>query len=184
MKKIFLSFRVILWCLPWAWLRAEPPEDHIPYNQCVQALTAKKYEPAFKCLHSFAVADSTPTALSLDAKQRIAWMYYKGQGVAKNDQQAFTFVQEPAAQGIAEAQKLLGTLYLNGHGTSADPEKAYFWFKKAADQKDGMAERQVCWMLKKGIGVTANPSEGKKWCARAVEQCQRAAPLLYCGEGE
>lgn len=63
----------------------------------------------------------------------------KGEGVARNAQQAAYWYTRAAEQNIAPAQLNLGIMYLRGEGVAADMQKARVWLEKAAHLGDNRA---------------------------------------------
>ena len=62
-------------------------------------------------------------------------------------------LEEPAAQGDAKAQYLLGYLTFYGHGTNPSDEKAFALFEKAAAQGHARARSFMAYMYDEGRGV-------------------------------
>ncbi|WP_169392124.1 MULTISPECIES: tetratricopeptide repeat protein [Psychrobacter] len=63
----------------------------------------------------------------------------KGQGVAKNTQQAVQWYTRAAEQGVAPAQLNLGIMYLRGEGVQPNLQQARKWLEKAAMRGDNRA---------------------------------------------
>ncbi len=61
-------------------------------------------------------------------------MYARGIGVAKDDQEAFYWLDKAATQGYAGAQQKIGEKHLEGSGVPRDLVQAYMWFDLAAAQ--------------------------------------------------
>jgi len=68
------------------------------------------------------------------AQTLIGSMYAYGEGVERNDNEAFKWLSRAANTGSAQAQYNLAILYEKGFGTSKNKEQAQKWFKAAADQ--------------------------------------------------
>ncbi|KOR31765.1 hypothetical protein TI05_11545 [Achromatium sp. WMS3] len=68
------------------------------------------------------------------AQTALAVMYWQGQGVTKNPDQAFKWANKAAKQGDPNAQFVLAILYVRGIGTNKNPELAVQWLRKAAAQ--------------------------------------------------
>jgi TPR repeat protein len=63
----------------------------------------------------------------------LGWSYFKGLGVAQNEEKAAAEFAKAAEGGIANAMNDLGALYQRGGGgLPYDPQKAMEWFRKAA----------------------------------------------------
>jgi TPR repeat protein len=78
-----------------------------------------------------------------DAQQRLADLYYLGQGVPRNYTQAALWYRRAAEQGNARAQFQLGHLYDVGLGIEHDYTQYRYWTRKAADQGHEDAVREV-----------------------------------------
>lgn len=70
----------------------------------------------------------------VDAQYNLGIMYYHGDGVAKNHDEALKWFHLSAEQGDAEAQFNLGFMYGRGEGTAKDHRASMEWFQKAASQ--------------------------------------------------
>ena len=63
----------------------------------------------------------------------------KGEGVAKNTQQALKWYTSAAQQGVAPAQLNLAIMYLRGEGVQPNVQQARIWLEKAAMRGDNRA---------------------------------------------
>ena len=66
-------------------------------------------------------------------------MYFTGQGVKQDKEEAVKWYRKAAEQGYASAQYNLGNIYGNGRGVKQDYVEAVKWYRKAADQGDADA---------------------------------------------
>lgn len=64
----------------------------------------------------------------------VGHMYHYGEGVAKNDKEAFTWIKKAADLGDIQAINELGFMYLQGEGTKKDRDMAKFYLNKACNQ--------------------------------------------------
>lgn len=69
-----------------------------------------------------------------NAQTWLGLMYYKGQGVQKDDAVSVIWWQEAAEQGNKWAQFNLGLMYANGEGVLKDNAVAARWYRKSAEQ--------------------------------------------------
>ena len=97
-------------------------------------------------------------------------MYYYGEGVAQNYEEAFGWYKKAAEQGDADAQYRLGEMYENEEGVAQDYEEAFGWYKKAAEQGDADAQNTLGWMYLNGRGVTEDDQQAVEWFRKAAEQ--------------
>jgi membrane associated rhomboid family serine protease len=89
---------------------------------------------------------------------------------AKNYQEAFELLTQPAVNGNALAQTDLGWMYDNGLGVTKDYGKARTWFEMAAKQGNPSAEFNLGVMYANGHGVDADSSVAAKWYKMAADQ--------------
>ena len=68
------------------------------------------------------------------AQYNLGIMYYKGQGVPRDDAEALQWFRKAAEQGYAKAQYNLGVMYGNGRGVPQDYAQAHMWFNLAASR--------------------------------------------------
>jgi uncharacterized protein len=67
------------------------------------------------------------------AQSTVGLMYYKGNGVAQDDREAFYWFRLAADQGDARAQFNLGGIYFEAQGVPQDFAEAAKWWRLAAD---------------------------------------------------
>jgi len=58
-------------------------------------------------------------------------------------EERFSWLEKAAAQGLSEAQYLLGKCFETGNGTNLDKNVAVIWYEKAA--KQGFTAAQIAW---------------------------------------
>ena len=68
-------------------------------------------------------------------------MYFTGQGVPRDDIQAFAWYRRAARQGNALAQNNLALMYANGNGVKRDDVRALMWFNLAAANMESESAR-------------------------------------------
>lgn len=86
------------------------------------------YSESFKRYAMAAEADDA------EAQYTLGKMYYLGQGVKENIEEAFYWFIKSAENGNADAQNWLGDSYYYGKGIAKDYEEAIKWYKIAAHQ--------------------------------------------------
>ncbi|MHC2463486.1 tetratricopeptide repeat protein [Bradyrhizobium embrapense] len=97
----------------------------------------------------------------------------QGIGVERNEQQAAVWLRR-AAEGVPEAQLMIGRLVADGRGVPADPKAARGWFARAAE--GGITDAQVALaeMLVNGRG-------GPQDAPAALKLCEQAAANGHAG---
>jgi len=68
------------------------------------------------------------------AQDKLASMYYAGQGVAQDYTQALFWYRKAAEQGNVDAQNNLGMMYDMSYGVTWKPGQNASWYHKAAEQ--------------------------------------------------
>ena len=107
----------------------------------------------------------------IEAQFQLGTMYFYGQGVEQDLEEAFNWVHKAAVQGHIEAQFQLGTMYFYGNGVERDLEKAVHWLRKAAGQ-GGHAEAQFVLGGRYfyGQGAEQDLKEAFRWYRKAAGQ--------------
>jgi TPR repeat protein len=111
------------------------------------------------------------------AQYRLGRMYFRGEGVPKDDAEAIRWSRKAAEQGYAAAQRNLGVAYAKGQGVPKDEAEAVRWYRKAAEQGDARAQVNIGWAYASGRGVAKDEREAVRWYRRAAEQGYAAAQL-------
>ena len=75
------------------------------------------------------------------AQAMLGMAYYKGEGVARDLDEAAKWFRKAAEHGVASAQGLIGACCLLGAGAAENGYEGNRWLSKAADQGDAFAER-------------------------------------------
>jgi TPR repeat protein len=70
-------------------------------------------------------------------------MYYDGDGVTRDYDEALRWFRAAAAQGSPRAQSAIAAMYEGGVGVRRDPVSAYAWFSLAADSGDASARQKL-----------------------------------------
>ena len=65
------------------------------------------------------------------AQFTLAWMYFNGIGVEKDEEKAFEWYEKSAKLNYIPAQLALAEMYSNGIGVEKDEEKASEWYEKS-----------------------------------------------------
>jgi len=100
-------------------------------------------------------------------------------GLVVDYAQAAAFYGLAVAQGLDEAQFMLGIYYFCGSGVARDPVEALRWFQLAAAQGHPDALFWVAGCHEQGFGVAADVAEAIRWYRRAqAAGCTGAADKL------
>jgi hypothetical protein len=90
----------------------------------------------------------------LAAQTDLGVRYSRGEGVAKDYQEAARWYRLAAEQGHALAQLMIGQMYYEGKGLPQDFAEALKWFRKAADKEWAIFQHNIAVMYAKGQGVS------------------------------
>jgi uncharacterized protein len=85
----------------------------------------------------------------MDAQYNLGIIYYHGEGVPRNFEEALVWFLKAAEQNDADAQYNLGFMYGRGEGVKKDQDQSLAWFGKAAEQGHTGAQEILEKMIKK-----------------------------------
>ena len=100
--------------------------------------------PSLSFASSFEATKKKALSGNAKAQYNLAYMYLKGQGVAKDYKDALKWFKKSALQGHTQAQYNLAVMYDNGEGVAKNYKGALKWYKKAAMQGDALCSIQPC----------------------------------------
>ena len=103
------------------------------------------------------------------AQHKLGLAYAAGNGVSKDDFEAFSWIRKAAVQGNADGEYALGNMYMSGRGTAKNNKEAVYWYRKAAEQGKSSAYTNLGWMYQKGLGVPKSYDEALRWYRKAAE---------------
>ena len=96
----------------------------------VKAYKNKNFKKAYKLWRGAAANGNSKAQFFLGN------MFYKGIGVAQNDDKAVKWFKRSAEQGSIRAQNNLGTMYMRGLGVTKNNLRAFMWLHITAIQGD------------------------------------------------
>ena len=94
-------------------------------------------------------------------------MYFDGEEVEKDLDEAIRWYRLSAENGHLDAQVKLGLMYTKGIGVSIDSNEAFKWFMRANRDREARYRLGVAYM--NGLGVEKNTEEGAKWYTLAAK---------------
>ena len=113
---------------------------------------------------------TTAESGDMDAQSELAFKFAKGEGVEKNDEEAYKWFLKAAEQGDASSQFNLGVMYAKGRSVEQDYSEAFNWYKKAAEQGDVNSQAALSMMYMKGIGCEKDYKDSFDWTLRAAKR--------------
>jgi TPR repeat protein len=140
--------------------------------QCSQAAKEGKFADALNLCKQAAAQGNDA------AQHHLGLLYFNGDGVAQDYQEAVRLNRLSAAQGNSSAQGFLGMVYFNGKGISQDYYEAKKWFELAAAQGNATAQGFLGVMHGQGLGVAQDYQEAAKWFRLAAEQGDSSAQVM------
>ncbi|HEY5290352.1 MAG TPA: tetratricopeptide repeat protein [Caulobacteraceae bacterium] len=108
-----------------------------PVGDAKAAIGRGDYSGALRLLEPLASSGNAA------AEYELARMYVGGQGVARSDAVAATWLRRSADQGNANAELLLALFYARGQGVPQDDKEGIAWLDKAAAQGGPDARTQL-----------------------------------------
>lgn len=111
------------------------------------------------------------------AQRDLAVMYLKGEGVAKDGNEAVRLFEQAAAQQSASARFYLGVLYEAGRGVPKDQKRAISWYLLAAEQDHTEAQHNLATLYALGRGTPRNYDLARRWFTKAAEAGAAASQL-------
>jgi TPR repeat protein len=113
----------------------EPADPHAA-RQPVRATPVSKDDAEVQQVFAEALTAATERANQGEAaaQKDLGVMYYLGQGVPRDDAQAFEWFTRAAEQRDHVAQYFLGVMHAEGHAVPVDYVQARMWLGLAADQ--------------------------------------------------
>ncbi len=85
----------------------------------------------------------------VDAQYNLGIIYYHGEGVPRNYEEALSWFHKAAEQNDADAQYNLGFMYGRGEGIEKSHAQSVAWFKRAAEQGHKGAQEILEKMMRK-----------------------------------
>jgi TPR repeat protein len=125
--------------------------------------TQKDPLKAFEWLHRSAESGNPK------AETNLGVVYWRGDGVAKDDAVGFTWLYKAALQGFPAAQERLAGAYARGIGTPKNESAAFDWYLKAALNGDAISQLGLCDLYQKPASGEMDPTMAYAWCSIAQE---------------
>jgi localization factor PodJL len=99
---------------------------------------------------------------------RLGALYEKGNGVARDLNEARRLYLAAAEKGNANAMHNIGVLYAEGIDGKPDFKAAADWFRKSASRGIADSQYNLAVLYARGIGIERNLNEAYKWFAPAA----------------
>ncbi|CAB4426627.1 unnamed protein product [Rhizophagus irregularis] len=96
--------------------------------------------------------------------------YQRGNGIGKNEVEAFKWYKKSAKQEYSNSQNKLGYFYEGGIGVEKDLEKAFYWYQKAAENGNKIGQYNLGRFYQYGNIVEKSEVEAFKWYKKSAEK--------------
>lgn len=116
---------------------------------------------------AIAVARPLAAAGNADAQLMVALLYWRGQGVERDDRTAFEWMSKAAAAKQSEALNHLGRMYEIGEGVDKDERQAFKSFESAAESGSAGGQFNVARAYQHGIGTRRDLIRARYWYEQA-----------------
>ena len=154
MRRLLFIFSLCLILAPLAW--GDYQDGRKAYNRGDYATALKELLPLAEQGHA-------------GAQYFIGYMYYKGQGVDQDGEEAVKWFRMAAEQGDVKSQVRLGVMYRLGLTVLKNYEEAKKWLRMAAEQGDTKAQYNLALMYFRGEGMQQDNTEAVKWYRKAAD---------------
>lgn len=135
-----------------------------PIADAFRAYEAKNYSKAAKLYKPLAQNGNA------NAQMWLGMLYYDGNGVAQDLNEAAIWFRLSAEQGDGTAQAMLGSMYFSGDGVKQNDVEAMKWLRLSADQGKSTSQYLIGEMYMDGRVVAYDALEAVKWFQLAAEQ--------------
>lgn len=116
-----------------------------------------------------------------EAQGQMGLNYWYGQGVEKDFDQAYAWLNMCALQGEARGLYLLGRATEEGIGCTPDPKEAFRLYQQASARGDKEVDYEIGHCYLYGVGIEKNPAVGVVHLRKAaIAGDERAMTLLGC----
>ena len=117
--------------------------------------------------HSLQILIEKANKGDVNAQFNLGEIYFKGEGVPQDYNEALKWYKEAAEAGDANSQFSLGGMYGKAQGIVQDNNEALKWYRKAAKQGHPSAQYWLGWMY---IVTSQDYQEAHKWFRKSAER--------------
>jgi len=160
-----------------------PQPTQADYQSGLDAYNAARYTTAldnWKAVTKQPPGEINP-AIYAETHYAIGMLYWLGQGVAPDWDEASKWLHKAAELGNAGAQGKLGFMYTEGITVEKDHDQAFQWFSKAARQGDVDGQYNLGIFYLNGWGTEQDTTMAAQYLAAASAQGDEAAEAALQG---
>lgn len=147
-------------------------EDDVDLLSGLEAYEKSDYELALK---HFMISAENGNELS---QNNLGWMYYHGQGTAKDYVKSFYWYKKAESSGEPLVLYMLGQSYLFGRGTDKNHTKAFEYYHKAYGKGLSVADLRVGLDCYFGISAEKNTKKAKELIFSSAKSGHPAAQFF------
>jgi TPR repeat protein len=103
------------------------------------------------------------------AQFQLGRLYFRGEGVAKNEKAALAWIEKSAAQGNTDAITSMGFFHAQGAGVPQDEKKAVEWFRRGAEAGSASSKLNLGLLLRQGKTIQLSNDESLRLMHEAAE---------------
>lgn len=155
--------------------------SHVAHADYEAGVTAAQNGDFATALREF--TEAAEAGLDL-AQYNLAILYYTGQGVEQNYEEAYRWTLAAAEQGHLNSQVNLASLYYYGTGTAQNFAEALRWNTVAAEAQHAGAQHSLAKMYQLGEGTEVDLAKAHLWASAALHNEYREAEGLLMELGK
>lgn len=103
------------------------------------------------------------------AQFQLGRLYFRGEGVAKNEASAIEWISKSAEQGNTDAIASMGFFYSQGAGVPKDEKKAVEWFRRGAEAGSATCKLNLGLLLRQGKTIQLSNDESLRLMHEAAD---------------
>ena len=123
----------------------------------------------------------------MDAQVLVGSMYLEGDGIPKNREKAFSYLQKGAQAGHVSAMRGLGEMYRDGNGVAQDGAKALDWLRQADEKGEPVAPVLIGELYVWGRIIPKDLSQARAFFKKGAENGIPKGQFFYglmCARGD
>jgi TPR repeat protein len=110
-----------------------------------------------------------------EAQYELGVMYYSGEGIPRDFQEALSWFRKAADQGVARAMTCAAMILHENRGVKPNLAEAVGFYTRAAELGDAEAQVRLGVMYDKGLGVPKDHLAARGWLQKAADQGNKRA---------
>lgn len=104
-----------------------------------------------------------------EAQFQLGRAYFRGEGVTKDENKAFAWIEKSAAQGNVDAITSMGFFHAQGVGAEKSEAKAVQWFRRGAENGSATCQLNLGLLLRQGKTIQTSSDESLRLMHEAAE---------------